>query len=139
MRVLLADRHPKTRSALRLLLSEEPYITLIGDTARDMEDVFVQAVVRQPEVVLIDWEMAGRPVELIAALRRLDLPPHVIVLSIYPELEASVLEASADVFISKTDAPDRLLGALRAVHASRGREQADREGERRQAQGSTSI
>lgn len=123
MRILLADRHPKTRSALRLLLGEEPNVTLVGDTARDTEDVLVQAVVRQPDVILIDWELAGRPVELIAALRRLDLPPHVIVLSIYAELESAVLDAGADVFISKTDAPDRLLDALRAAQAVRGPEQ----------------
>ena len=56
---------------------------------------------------------------LILAIKGLDVTPEVIALSRRPESEASALEAGADVFVSKANPPEEVLGALRTLAQGR--------------------
>lgn len=120
MRVLLADDQADLRSALRLLLEQEPGVESVGEVA-DVDALLSQVMRFQPDLLLLDWELPGlKPAE---AARRLLATLHVqqpflqvIVLSGRPESNRSALAAGADLFVSKTEPPDRLLAALRDAH-----------------------
>lgn len=58
MRVFLADDQAKVRAALRLLLEQEPGLSVVGEVT-EAKDLLAQVQVTQPDVVLLDWELPG--------------------------------------------------------------------------------
>jgi DNA-binding NarL/FixJ family response regulator len=121
MRVLLADDHPKVRWALRTFIQEEPALTIVGEVS-DVETLLAQALLLQPELILLEWGLTGRPAgEALPALLALGLPTQVIVLSWQPESRRAALDAGADGFVSKVNGPDVLLAALRGSIAKQDR------------------
>jgi DNA-binding NarL/FixJ family response regulator len=114
-RVLLADDEPSLRSALRLLLEQEPELTVVGEASesRCAQD---QTAVLQPDLLLLDWELPGGVgMALVARLRAMVPMMRIIVLSSRPEVRPAALAAGADAFVSKGDPPDSLLAAIQAV------------------------
>ena len=117
MRVLVADDQAGLRSAIRLLLEEDPDVEVIGEAA-EARTLLAKAETMQPHLLLLDWELAGLKAlgggrEVLEALH--DRLPHlrVIVLSGQPEAGMLALAAGADDFVSKGDPPESLLDALR--------------------------
>ncbi|HEY76310.1 MAG TPA: response regulator transcription factor [Thermoflexia bacterium] len=119
LRVLIADDQPRVRSALRLLLIQESGVTVVGE-AEDVEQALRLVAERQPDLVLLDWELPrwGGPAAL-TGLRRVRAGLAVIALSGRPEARRSALEAGADGFVSKGDPPERVLEAVRACRRNR--------------------
>ena len=112
MRVLLADDQTKVRSALRLLLEQEPGLSVVGEAA-EAEDLLAQAEATQPDLVLLDWELPGlRTDDQLSVLRALCPQLKVIALSGQPEARRAALSAGADAFVSKGEPPERLLAAV---------------------------
>jgi len=120
MRVLLADDQANVRSALRLLLAQEPDLDIVGE-ATETEGLLAQAEATCPDLVLLDWELPGMEAadrsmdagqRLLLALRASHPGLKVIALSVYPEARQPALAAGADAFVSKGDPPDRLLAAV---------------------------
>ncbi len=117
MRVLLADDQNKVRSALRLLLGQEPGLSVVGE-AIGVEGLLAQMETACPDLVLLDWELPGlSTAELLPTLRALCPRLRVIALSGRPEARRAALAAGADAFVSKGDPPERLLTTLRAFGA----------------------
>jgi DNA-binding NarL/FixJ family response regulator len=122
MRVLLADDKVDLRSALRLLLEQEPGVELI-DEVSDIDGLLAQVNRLHPDLLLLDWELTD--IDTTGAGQRLlhvlhGQYPHlsVIVLSGRPESNRSVLAAGAHSFVSKSEPPDRLLSALHRVQSA---------------------
>jgi DNA-binding NarL/FixJ family response regulator len=120
VRVLIADDQPQVRSALRLLLGQEPGVTVVGE-AEDAEQALKLATGGQPDLVLLDWELPGQPAadasagtgqHLLPALRARRPCLKVVALSGRPEARQAALAAGADAFVSKGDPPEQLLAAL---------------------------
>ena len=120
MRVLIADDQPQVRSALRLLLRQEPGVTVVGE-ADDVERALALVDEQRPDLVLLDWELPDLRVvgpakpagdRLLPALRAHCPGARVIALSGRPEARQAALDAGADVFVSKGDPPERLLEAV---------------------------
>lgn len=90
----------------------------VVSTAMNAADAVEQAKREKPDVVLMDLAMPGCDgIEATRLLRRLEQPPHVLVLtSLSPSqtIEKAV-EAGAEGFVSKTDPPkeiiQRIIGA----------------------------
>jgi len=117
MRVLLADDHPKVRWALRTFIKEEPEFTIVGE-ASDADTLLSAAQARRPDLVLLEWELAGRPVgQALPALQALGLEAQIVILSWQPGIEKAALDAGADGFVSKANGPETLLAALRQLSA----------------------
>jgi DNA-binding NarL/FixJ family response regulator len=115
MRILLADDQPKVRLGLRLLLEQQEWAIVVGETA-GAERLLAQIEATQPDLILLDWslqEAAGA--EQVSALRQACPRLTLIVLSAQPGAEASALASGADAFISKADPPEDLLAAIRAL------------------------
>lgn len=122
MRVLLADDQPQVRSALRLLLEQEPWLTVVGE-AIEVEGLLEQMRMTRPDLLLLDWELPG--LQLVNAATNATSeglqPLHacvpgilVIALSGRPEARQMALDAGANAFISKGDPPEYVLATLRS-------------------------
>jgi len=115
MRVLMADDHPKVRWALRTFIEEEPGLTTVGEVS-EPDTLLSQALTLQPDLILLEWELHGWPGDkVLSALRALNLPAQVIVLSWRPESERDALAVGADGFAGKADGPAQLLTVLRRL------------------------
>jgi DNA-binding NarL/FixJ family response regulator len=113
MRVLLADGHPKVRWAMRTFIQAELGFSVVGE-ALDADTLISQARALHPDLILLEWELVGRPVgQVLPALQALGLPAQIIVLSWQPGVERSILDAGADGFVSKANGPEALEAALR--------------------------
>ncbi len=115
IRILLADDNPAIRSALRLLLATRLDMELITE-ARDMDHLLAQVEDARPELIIMDWELPGRPTrERISVLRALVPSLKVIVINTHPELQNQVLAEGADAFVCTTDPPSKMLDAIRKL------------------------
>ncbi|HLV05348.1 response regulator transcription factor [uncultured Georgenia sp.] len=118
-RILLVDDDPLVRSGLRLLLSSDPGIAVVGE-AGDGDEV-VEAVQRHhPDVVLMDLRMPRMDgIAATRAVRALPDPPQVIALTTWDVDDAVLrsLDAGAEGFLLKTASPAEIIGAVRAVRA----------------------
>jgi two-component system response regulator NreC len=118
LRVMLVDDHKIFRASLKLLL-EKSGCTVVAEAASAEEAMTIVGRSR-PQIVLMDLEMPGT--DGLSATRRLRraLPQvRVIFLSAHDE-EKDVIEAltqaGAAGYLLKSDAPEELIGAVRAVH-----------------------
>jgi DNA-binding NarL/FixJ family response regulator len=112
--ILLADDQPQVRSALRLLLEQQPDIHVLGE-AVDAQDVLDWPSATCPDAVLLDWELPGlQGGNALATLRARRPQLKVIALSGRPEARDAALAAGMDAFVSKGDPPEQLLAAVRS-------------------------
>jgi DNA-binding NarL/FixJ family response regulator len=111
-RVLIADDRRHVRSAIRLLLRQQPHVTVVGE-AVNTEQALELAAGQRPDLVLLDWELPGQnDAPALETLRTVWPGLAVIALSGRPEARRAALGAGADVFVSKGDPPERLLAAV---------------------------
>ncbi len=119
VKVLLVDDDALVRAGLRLILSSADDIEVVGET--DDGAGAVAAVRRhRPDVVLMDIRMPQLDgITATAALRLLDPPPQVIVLSTFQADEQVVasLRAGASGFVVKDTPPADIITAIRLVAA----------------------
>ena len=118
IRVLLADDQPLVRTGLRMILSAEPDLEIVGEASDGAEAVALCARA-QPDVVLMDVRMPG--VDGIEATRTIttgqDSPPRVLILTTFDldEYLFEAVRAGASGFLLKDVPPDDLVAAVRAV------------------------
>jgi DNA-binding NarL/FixJ family response regulator len=115
--VLLADDQPLIRAGFRMLLEEQPDITVIGEAADGAEAIRLTRQLR-PDVVLMDVRMPGT--DGIEATRRIvaETPEsRVLVLTTYDldEYAFTALRYGASGFLLKDARPADLADAIRAV------------------------
>ena len=115
MRVLIADDQADVRSALGLLLTQQPDLEVVAE-ATDAVGVLLAAEKQAPTLVRLDWELPGVPSDsLVQALHSQWPQLRVIALSSLPEARSAAVNAGVDAFVDKGDPPDALLAALRKV------------------------
>lgn len=116
-RVFIVDDHPIVRQGLVQLISSEADLTVSGQG----EDAFGSLrAIRQnkPNLVLVDVSLKDSDgIELLKELRAQDAQLPVLVLSMHDEslYAERALRAGARGYIMKQEAPQVLLGAIRAV------------------------
>jgi len=114
MRTILADGETTVRRALRLLLTQEFDIEVVGevDTLERLQRGVKQ---HQPDLIVVAWNLVAAPAAAtLAALRRSCPGLQIVVLGLRPESRAVALAAGADDFVSKVDAPDLVRRTLQA-------------------------
>jgi DNA-binding NarL/FixJ family response regulator len=105
-----------------MLTVEDPGLTfhVVGE-ADDAPGLLTQAKTAQPDLVLLDWELPGiSPVNTLLALRLVCRQARVIALSAREEIAQAARDAGAAAFVSKTDLPEHLLGAIQRLLAQGG-------------------
>jgi DNA-binding NarL/FixJ family response regulator len=119
--VLIADDQPLMRAALRMTLTGEPDIEVIGEAADGVEAVELAERLR-PDVAVMDIRMPN--LDGVAATRRLTNPADgrpVKVLAIttfdLDEYVVEALRAGASGFLLKDATPEELVHAVRVIGA----------------------
>lgn len=126
IKVFLVDDQPLIRSGIRMVLSSQPDIVVIGE-ASDGADALQQLGHLRPDIVLMDVRMPG--VDGIEATERLlrktdanrdgaEPPVRIIVLTTFDtdENALAALRAGASGFLLKTARPEAIIDAVRDVH-----------------------
>ena len=109
--ILLADRNKNSPSALGLLLETRLGATIVGE-ASTMGSLLKQAAEIRSDVVLIDWELPGKPeADRIALLRCVAPGVQMVVMSARPQ--SAALAIGADAFVNKVDPPEYILAVLK--------------------------
>ena len=113
IRVSVVDDDPMICQAMGLILNDysEGRITVVS-TSTDGKDAVRRAADERPDVVLMDIAMPGIDgIEATRGLRALSPAPHVLILtSLSPaDTVERAVEAGAEGFVSKTDAPDEII------------------------------
>ncbi len=116
-KVLIVDDDPLVRTGLRMVLSSDPSLEVVGEAANGAE-ALTAARDTPADVVLMDLQMPVMDgVEATRRLTRMEPAPMVLMLTTF-HLDAYVLdalEAGARGYLLKDTAPRELVGAIRLV------------------------
>lgn len=117
LRILLADDHKLMRGGLRLLLEQQPSITVVGE-ADDGRQAVEKASSLKPDVVVLDIGMPNlNGIEACAQITQTLPTTSVVMLSMHSD-EAYVLralKAGARAYLLKDSAESDLVRAVQAV------------------------
>jgi DNA-binding NarL/FixJ family response regulator len=119
IRVLLADDHSIVRAGLRHIVEEAGDMGVVAEAA-DGQEAIQRAHETRPDVAVIDISMPGMDgLEVINQLQRYYPKLPILVLSMHEEEQYVVraISAGAKGYISKRSAPEKLVIAIRKVHA----------------------
>lgn len=117
IRVLIADDHALVRTGFRLLLDEPNDIEVVAE-AETGEQAYARFVEISPDVVMIDLAMPGiGGIEAIKRIVARDASAKILVLSAHEDIShpKRVLQAGALGYLSKRQAPEVLIDAIRII------------------------
>lgn len=117
IRVLIADDHAIVRKGLRILMMNEPDLTVVGEASDGMEAVLKTRAL-QPDVIILDMLMPR--LNGVAATRQIrEENPCVRILiltgSVEDDTVIPALKAGAMGYVRKEASPDQLLQAIRDI------------------------
>ncbi len=121
IRILVADDHAVVREGLRLLISSDPEMELVGEAVDGEEAVFYARRVN-PDVVLMDLVMPRK--DGIKAIQEIKLflpEARILVLTSYSEENQvfPAIKAGALGYLLKDTLPQQLLQAIHDVYNGR--------------------
>jgi DNA-binding NarL/FixJ family response regulator len=116
IRVLLVDDHEAMREGLRLMLSGDESIRVVG-VARDEQKALERVEKLTPDIVLLDLTHLNRDIIQVTASIR-EARPHtgIIVLNDNPKYLAPAVKAGAVGFLTRNIGRDELVAAIRLVY-----------------------
>ncbi|MCD4534216.1 response regulator transcription factor [Nocardioides sp. cx-169] len=117
IRILLVDDHALVRRGVRLILEQEPDLTVVGEAGDGAEAV---AALRDLEVDLVVLDIAMPRMTGLQAARemtRLRRPPKILMLSMHDNEQYffESLKVGASGYVLKSAADEDLVGAVRAA------------------------
>ncbi|MCY4355876.1 MAG: response regulator transcription factor [Truepera sp.] len=131
IRVLLVDDHTVVRQGLRMVLSLEPDLEVVGEAA-DGREAVEQAAALRPQVVLMDLlmpVMTGVEATREIKTRHPDIEVVALTSVLEDRLVIDAVEAGAAGYLLKETGPETLFEAIRA--ASRGEVRLDPKAQKR--------
>lgn len=117
IRVLLVDDHTILRDGIRLLLSSQEDIEVVGE-AGDGEEAIVKARELKPDVILMDISLPKvNGIEATKMIKAERPEAKILILTMHEDEEYvfPLLAAGASGYILKKTASSELISALRAV------------------------
>jgi len=119
LRILLADDHIVVRHGLKLLIDDQPDMTVIAE-ASDGETAVQRAVQLKPDVIVMDISMPGMN-GLVATRKLRQLQPDAAIVTLTRHTDDAYLQellrAGVSGYVLKQSAPAQLLQAIRAAAA----------------------
>ena len=118
IRVVLADDQPLVRTGLRMILSDQEDIDVVGEAADGARGDPASARRLNPDVVLMDVRMPGVDgIDATRAVTAVSDPPRVLVLTTFDldDIVYDALRAGASGFLLKDAPEERLITAIRVV------------------------
>ena len=120
IRLLLVDDESNVRRGLRMQLELEPDIEVVGE-AGDPATALTLISSLHPDLVLMDVQMPGGDgIDATASMRRMEDPPHVVILTLFDDAKtrARAAAAGAGGFVGKHEPAERLLSTIRSLAAA---------------------
>lgn len=121
MKIAIVDDHPMVRQGIRLTLSDEPDIEIVGEMGGSREALdFLKK--QRVDILILDISLPdGNGFELLREVLRVDPQLAVLIFSIHRESNLAIraLKAGARGFLNKESAPEALVAALRRLAAGR--------------------
>jgi DNA-binding NarL/FixJ family response regulator len=115
--VLIVDDHPIVRQGLRLLIDQEPDLTVCGE-AENADAVLPAIRAFKPAIAVIDLSLGhDSGIELIKNIKLQHPALPLLVLSMHDEslYAERALRAGARGYIMKQEAPEKVITAIRQV------------------------
>jgi DNA-binding NarL/FixJ family response regulator len=119
--VLLSDDHPVVRSGYLRLLDQADDIGRVRE-AGDADAAYAAWVAEPPDVLVTDLSMpGGGGLELMRRVLLREACARILVFSMHdsPLLVRRAFESGARGYLTKASPPERLMDAVRALHAGR--------------------
>jgi DNA-binding NtrC family response regulator len=120
-KVLVVDDEHACRDSLRRLLSFEDFQVRVASNARE---AVAAAVADVPDVLVVDWLLAGPMdgLQVIEAVRVANPKLHSVVITGYlsPEVEARIKAVRGVEYLAKPFVPEELIAAVRRAAAAAG-------------------
>jgi DNA-binding NarL/FixJ family response regulator len=116
IRVVLADDHALVLEGLRGLLERQPDLELV-DAVADGEALLDLLTTECVDVVVLDLLMPYHGLQVLAEIRRRQIPVRVLVLTAFCDGESiqAALEQDAEGIALKTELPNQTIEAIRQV------------------------
>lgn len=117
IRVVLADDHPVVRTGIKNLLSRSADIEVVGEASSGDEALNLVSELT-PDVLLLDMEMPGtKGVEVAQHIHQTGADVRILALSAYDDKHyiLELLENGAAGYLTKEEAPDTIIDAIRGV------------------------
>ena len=120
IRIVLADDHPVVLSGYRRLLERDGEMVVIGE-AVDGDAAYQLCAQHEPDLLVSDIAMPGGGLDLLQRARRRVPSLRVLLFSMLDSalLVRRAFDAGAAGFLTKASPPERLIDAVRALHAGR--------------------
>jgi DNA-binding NarL/FixJ family response regulator len=115
--VLIADDHDIVREGLKQIVSETTDIT-VGGEARTAAEAIEQVRAKKWDVVILDLNLPDRPgLDVLAQIHTMTPRLPVLILSMQEQHSyiARALKAGAAGYVSKSNAREHLVGAIRKL------------------------
>lgn len=119
--VLIVDDHALVRSGLRLLISGQPDMTVVGE-AGSLIDALEVAAHARPDVICLDLAMPGPSgVASVERLRAAVPAARIVVVTMHddPAYVRTAIAMGAAGYVNKSAADTELISAIRAVASGR--------------------
>lgn len=117
--IAIIEDNPQYRTALSIILQLDEELRLIHKLA-NCDEMIGRFQVEKPEVVLMDIDMPGmNGIQAVWEIKQQYPEIRVIMLTVFEDEEKifGALRAGANGYLLKKDSPEKILAAIRAVHA----------------------
>ena len=121
-KIILVDDHLMMRIGLKSLINSTGIFTVVGEASDGLQMLDVIRNSRA-DIVLLDLSMPSLDgIEGIARIKKLPLPPRILVLTANTDSESitAALENGADGYITKDAGKEKLITAINSVMTNRG-------------------
>ena len=110
--VILADREPQVRSALRFLFAGRKGLGTVSEVT-DTNQVIACIAGKCADLLLIDWDLPGQAIDTLLPIIKMICPRvFIVVLSAQEEDCQKALLAGADAYLGEYDPPNLLLAII---------------------------
>lgn len=119
IRIVIIDDHVMVRAGLRMLIEQDPALHVVGD-ASDLSSAVSLAARTQPDVILLDLDMAGQNgLDILPDLQMVAAQSQVLVLTGIrdPAAHREAIRRGALGVLNKEHAADILIKAIHKVQA----------------------
>jgi len=113
LRAVIVDDEASSRSALRKLLADHPYIWVVAEAAT-VPEALEACNLHQPNLIFLDIELRGP--DGFTLLPQLDYLPAIIFVTGFNEYAVRAFEVNAIDFLMKPIDPERLAHALERLY-----------------------
>lgn len=123
MTIVLADTDIHFRDRLKRRLEKITGVNVVGESS-DAKEATAMILNRKPDIAILDSSLQdGRAIEVLRQIKRLMVPPTIIVVTNdpSPDKKTAYSLAGADFFFEKTTEEHMMINAVRCLSTSQSR------------------